>query len=1248
MTQGQFDTILGIGSAPCADGRFMEFHINARVRRACDFDEALFASSGNVIFANLKAVRVFAQRYNSTIDGTAHPERFLKTGQLNAMGLIDEIFHYVCRLYRERKLPTFVEGAEAAIIQAIGRQKTDALILVFAREFPSMAVYRGKTDPETWLAGTSPLGIPNRMLALEELMLLRLANENPAFEPFFPLFADGELKKTSGYEEAWDAMRTYSALNPPFGPEGVDLISMLKAPVNFSPYDLKGQLEYIRTRWGDILGEWLARLLSGIDAIAEDEKAGWSGGGGVDGYADMSAYEFGDISKEYERFSPDRDWMPNVVLIAKSALVWLDQLSKKYGREIKRLDQIPDEELDFLASAGFTGLWLIGLWERSKASARIKQICGNPEAAASAYSLDDYEIARELGGWEGLDNLRSRAWRRGIRMASDMVPNHTGMDASWVVEKPDLFVQTKECPFPGYDFNGENLSHDSRVGVYLENHYYAKTDCAVVFKRVDNATGDTRYIYHGNDGTGMPWNDTAQIDFLNPQAREEVIQKILHVAGNFPIIRFDAAMVLAKKHIQRLWYPEPGKGGDIASRSQYALSRDEFERRIPEEFWREVVDRCAREIPDTLLLAEAFWMMEGYFVRTLGMHRVYNSAFMNMLKREDNAKYRTTIKNTLEFDPEILKRYVNFMNNPDEETAVAQFGSGDKYFGVCTMMVAMPGLPMFGHGQVEGFEEKYGMEYRRAYRDEVPNEGLVERHRHEIFPLMKKRWLFAGVENFFLYDFFENGAVNENVFAWSNRAGDERAIILYNNSYAQATGWIKMSAAFAVKNGDGTKPLIQRSLAEGLGLTVKADRYCVMQEQRSGLWYLRTTEEVSSSGLFAHLEGFQTQVFINIHEVDDGEDRVWRALYDSLGGRGVRDVHMGLQNIRLKDLYAALASFASHDFFANSAALIEASGTKASTVTRTKGSTGATPTSAPTPTPLTPETFVASLEKAALAFFEVAIRFLDEGHGTEALPGMPATARAKESVKLAGDAWTLYSDSLLRFFALPAKPVHKESPKAKSQVKPQSPTETISPDAIPAEPPENTVRMRSIPAALILHSLRELSASLTPGVTARVIVDLWSLDRKIADLAGDYGLEGAEFRDELASYADTLFLAEDKPLPAKKAACVFLERLFSDERLSRRAGVHQWDGIDWFNKEAAEAIADRTLLVAQIRDGGEKSAAEYDAARGEILKAFAESGYRVDAIPTEKVKTEKVILKKDKPETGGAEPAEKANLRNKK
>ncbi len=384
-----------------------------------------------------------------------------------------------------------------------------------------------------------------------------------------------------------------------------------------------------------------------------------------------------------------------------------------------RLDQIPDEELDQLARRGFTGLWLIGLWERSQASAQIKQLCGNPEAIASAYSLADYTIADDLGGEEAYQNLRDRAWQRGIRLASDMVPNHMGIDSHWVIDHPDWFISLDYSPFPSYSFNGPDLSPDSRVSHLSRRPLFRPHRCGGGLQaRTITRNGSTRYIYHGNDGTSMPWNDTAQLNYLNPEVREAVIQTILQVARRFPIIRFDAAMTLAKKHYQRLWFPEPGTGGAIPSRAEHGMTKEQFDAAMPVEFWREVVDRVAAEAPDTLLLAEAFWLMEGYFVRTLGMHRVYNSAFMNMLRNEENAKYRTVMKNTLEFDPEILKRFVNFMNNPDERTAVDQFGKGDKYFGICTLMATMPGLPMFGHGQIEGFSEKYGMEFRRAYWDE--------------------------------------------------------------------------------------------------------------------------------------------------------------------------------------------------------------------------------------------------------------------------------------------------------------------------------------------------------------------------------------------------------------------------------------------------------------------------------------------------------------------------------------------------
>jgi hypothetical protein len=377
-------------------------------------------------------------------------------------------------------------------------------------------------------------------------------------------------------------------------------------------------------------------------------------------------------------------------------------------------------------------------------------------------------------------------------------------------------------------------------------------------------------------------------------------------------------MTLAKRHIQRLWFPAPGHGGAIASRAENAITTDEFNRRIPNEFWREVVDRCAAEAPHTLLLAEAFWMMEGYFVRTLGMHRVYNSAFMNMLKNEENEKYRSTIKNTLEFDPEVLKRFVNFMNNPDEETAVAQFGKGDKYFGICTLLVTMPGLPMFGHGQIEGFEEKYGMEYRRSYRDETPDWNLVNRHEWEIFPLMKKRHIFSGSANFCLYDFFDpNGYVNENVFAYSNSEGEERALIFYNNCYYQTSGWIRRGAV-AIPQKDGT--FRQDFLHEAFGLHGENRFFTIIREQRSNLWYVRSSKDIAERGLFAALNGYETQVFLDIQEKEDVPDAQpgswktrWATLNYELNGRGVRNIDETLLDIFLKEIYSPVREILSPD-----------------------------------------------------------------------------------------------------------------------------------------------------------------------------------------------------------------------------------------------------------------------------------------------------------------------------------------------
>ncbi len=888
-----------------------EFHVSRSARDRYRFDDSMFSLSGNVVFANMAASRDFAHRMNQH----RPPDQAIHPGALNAMGMIDEALHALIAQYRERNPGAMAEALEwlAARIGADGVERT---LLAFADRFPNVAVYRGKLSAAEWLAGTTQ-GVPNRTIALEELLLLWLSNVNPAFKPFRELFDDQELARGTSYQQITSSFKDYFALQPGFGPGNQNLIDLLRAPALADPDSLEGQLAFIRKEWTPMLGDLVHRMMLTLDVLKEEQIAVWMrfhppaihhfGGGLTWGDSSAAAVpHFARVDHEYERFSPDQDWMPRTVMMAKSVYVWLDQLTKAYRRPVHRLDEVPDEELDLLSRRGFNGLWLIGVWERSRASQRIKQMCGNPEAAASAYSLQEYNIAHDLGGNDAYANLRDRAWSRGIRLASDMVPNHMGIDSRWVIEHPDWFLSLPYSPYPAYSFNGPDVSGDERVEIKIEDHYFDRTDAAVVFRRVDRWTGDTRYIYHGNDGTSFPWNDTAQLNYLNGEVREAVIQTILHVARMFPIIRFDAAMTLAKRHYQRLWFPEPGTGGAIPSRAEHGLTKAQFDAAFPHEFWREVVDRVAVEAPGTLLLAEAFWLMEGYFVRTLGMHRVYNSAFMNMLRDEENANYRSVIKNTLNFDPDVLKRYVNFMNNPDERTAVDQFGKGDKYFGVCTVMATLPGLPMFGHGQIEGYTERYGMEYRRAYYQEEPDRWLVSRHEREISPLLHRRYLFAEVRDFLLYDFYtDQGSVNEDVFAYSNRFGDDRALVIFHNRYADTRGWIRISCAYSEKTGDGGKHMRQKTLGESFEFSHEHSMFAACHDSVTGLEHIFRARDLADRGMNLELHAYQTHVFVEWRDLREDADHPWGQLCDSLAGHGVSSLEDALRELQLRPVHHA-------------------------------------------------------------------------------------------------------------------------------------------------------------------------------------------------------------------------------------------------------------------------------------------------------------------------------------------------------
>jgi hypothetical protein len=1202
----------------------MEFHISRALREKLNIDDLLFSYTGNIVFANVTASRNLAKQLQESRAQGADPQKVVNAGALFAMGLIDELNHAMIARYRKEIDPAVFAEAARWFTSHAKPEEIERLLLTFTSQFPNVAVYRGELTAAQWLNGTTD-GLPNREAALEELLLLWLANINPAFTPFRELFEDTPLKQQTVYQKVTSAFPDYFITRPPLSPQIGSLLDALRAPLLASPDSLTGQLDYIREHWPKYLGEDLRRVLLAIDVLREEDLAIWmrfhppgpdqyrhgAPGRGGEGFVGDEyigfeeeyftgpdgvrrrryGHDYQAPLNEYEAFSADQAWMPTVVLMAKSTYVWLEQLSKKHLRHIHRLDQIPDEELHLLADRGITGLWLIGLWERSVASRTIKRLRGHHDAVASAYSLKEYQIAEDLGGNHAYENLRDRAARAGIRLASDMVPNHMGIDSNWVIENPDWFLYRWESPFPVYRFEGPDLSTDSRVEIKIEDHYYDQSDAAVVFRLRHHRDGATRYMYHGNDGTTFAWNDTAQLDYSKAAVREHVIQVILHVARLFPIIRFDAAMVLAKRHVQRLWFPLPGTGGSIPSRAENAMPQEEFDALMPHEFWREVVDRVAVEVPGTLLLAEAFWLLEGYFVRTLGMHRVYNSAFMNMLRDEENAKYRSYLKKTIEFDPDILKRYVSFMSNPDERTAIDQFGSGDKYFGVCTLLATLPGLPMFGHGQIEGYTERYGMEFKQAKMEEWPNDSLVARHQHEIAPLLKNRQLFAESTNFVLYDFWtDHGTVDENVFAYSNRAHGQRAVILYNNSYGSTRGTIHFSAASVDK---ATGHLRQRSLAEGLDLPYNYFAFFAYRDTAHGLEYLRRSTDLHHTGLTVDLRGYQYAVLINWRELHATAEQPWDQLYDALNGAGVYSVEEALSKLRLRPLHEAFRQALSENHIRAFATV--ASELAAAQTASPSAKSPAAKTTGPAPTPIEHLALDPRLQpfvKCSQRFFEKVLQTLPTEFEKNITPSDHHAADS--TTPASAPTYLTLCESMTRGAA------HLIA---------------ISQSFSTALPPTIS---NFLPGSKATHQTEQLWAPVLAWIALRSLphqdqadlFDKLQLRSALSETFTASGMEGENTWRAAARVRILLSRTDTSP------AATRTEKFWSDPDVRWLAGVNESSGTTYFNKEGFEELLGWLQLPALFK-AAEQSPAHADAVtklKEGVLKACQsaqKSGYNL-------------------------------------
>ena len=110
-----------------------EFHVSRLSRDLYQFDDEIFSITGNVVFANFRSARRFADRMNAKRDLARYPETAVKAGDINALALIDEILHYVISQYKETVNPRLFSEIITFLESKLGEKEANDTLIAFVR-----------------------------------------------------------------------------------------------------------------------------------------------------------------------------------------------------------------------------------------------------------------------------------------------------------------------------------------------------------------------------------------------------------------------------------------------------------------------------------------------------------------------------------------------------------------------------------------------------------------------------------------------------------------------------------------------------------------------------------------------------------------------------------------------------------------------------------------------------------------------------------------------------------------------------------------------------------------------------------------------------------------------------------------------------------------------------------------------------------------------------------------------------------
>jgi hypothetical protein len=429
-----------------------------------------------------------------------------------------------------------------------------------------------------------------------------------------------------------------------------------------------------------------------------------------------------------------------------SAWPWLDRLSRREDRTIA-LDNVPGQEWDAIATAGFDCVYLMGVWKRSavgRLMARTEtSLIGEydrtlpgwtmADVPGSPYCIQAYEPDARMGGWQGLTRCRADLEARGLSLVLDFVPNHTGFDHDWIGSNPEFYVQGT-----------------------LDN-FRAEPD---LYHPIDH--GDiVHFVACGRDPFFPPWRDVAQLNYFNPATREAMIGVLATIAQHCDGVRCDMAMLVLNDVFARTWQDRV----DLL----WGMPTDEF--------WPE----ATRRVP-LIYLAEVYWDRE-FQLQQQGFDFTYDKRLLDRLHYGDPEQARGHLR----ADPAYSARLARFLENHDEARSVAAFGH--RLRAAAALTFTLPGLRFFFDGQFDGADVRPPVQLAR-WPDDPDRPDIRDLYARLIetidAPLFHEGdWTLLDVGG-------AGDTTNENLIAYAWRNGADLAIVAANITGHDAQGLVEI------------------------------------------------------------------------------------------------------------------------------------------------------------------------------------------------------------------------------------------------------------------------------------------------------------------------------------------------------------------------------------------------------------------------------------------------------------------------